>query len=184
MSLLVLYDEEGKVLKVEMDHDSIVKILEDLCIIFQRWQVKNLPEDASEEDVLKAYEKEIESIKSFYKFVSLDVASITPDHPKKSELRNMFLREHTHSDFEVRFFVDGMGTFYLHLRDKVYAVVCEKGDFISVPANTPHWFDMGKNPSFKAIRFFSIPEGWVANFTGSDISEKIPDHDSIVSSWL
>jgi len=70
------------------------------------------------------------------------------------------LAEHTHSDFEVRFFVDGNGLFYLHVADRVYAILCEKGDLISVPEHSTHWFDMGAKPDFKCIRFFVIPDGW------------------------
>ncbi|MEZ0361677.1 MAG: cupin [Hydrogenobacter sp.] len=184
MSLLVIYDEKGNFLGAEKEHTKISEDLEKLGVIFQRWRTKSIQKEALQEDILEAYRDEIENINRTFNFVSMDVASITPDHPKKDELRNMFLKEHTHSDFEVRFFIDGVGSFYLHIKDKVYAVVCEKGDFISVPAGVRHWFDMGKTPFFKAIRFFSIPEGWVANFTGSDISKIIPDHDSLVSSWL
>jgi 1,2-dihydroxy-3-keto-5-methylthiopentene dioxygenase len=89
----------------------------------------------------------------------------------------MFITEHFHRDFEVRFFVDGRGLFYLHIGDKVYCVLCKKNDLISVPANTSHWFDMGSAPDFKAIRLFTTDEGWVAEFTGSDISGKFPDFD-------
>lgn len=181
MSLLVVYDETGNFLWLEKDHQAISQKLRDMGVLFERWSIKPVK---GQEDILSAYQDDIQRINETFHFISVDVASITPDHPKKEELRNMFLKEHTHSDFEVRFFVEGRGTFYLHLQDKVYAVVCEEGDLISVPAGTPHWFDMGKNPHFTAIRFFTIPEGWVANFTGSNISEVIPDHDSIVSSWL
>jgi len=31
---------------------------------------------------------------------------------------------------------------------------------------------MGPNPNFTAIRLFNNPEGWVANFTGSDIAQR------------
>ena len=87
-------------------------------------------------------------------------------------MRQKFLAEHTHSEDEVRFFVDGHGLFSLHVAAEVYEVLCEKGDLISVPANTKHWFDMGPNPRFVAIRFFNNPEGWVAQFTGSDIADR------------
>jgi len=43
-----------------------------------------------------------------------------------------------------------------------------------VPAGTPHWFDMGPEPHFTAIRLFNNPEGWIANFTGDDIADKYP----------
>ncbi|HSO84145.1 MAG TPA: cupin, partial [Thiocapsa sp.] len=78
------------------------------------------------------------------------------------------------TEFEVRFFVEGSGLFYLHTNGRVYAVICEQGDLISVPDSTTHWFDMGPRPHFTAIRFFTNPEGWVANFTGSDIASRFP----------
>ena len=96
---------------------------------------------------------------------------MNPTHPQKDEFRQKFLSEHTHSEDEVRFFVAGQGLFSLHIGENVYEVLCSQGDLISVPANTPHWFDMGPEPSFIAIRLFNNPEGWVANFTGSDIAD-------------
>lgn len=180
MSHLVVYDEVGNVLELLKEYETISKKLSDLGVRFERWKADNeLSWDAGQEEVVKAYKEDIDRIIGEFGFKSLDVVSLTPENPKKDELRNMFLKEHTHSDFEVRFFVDGSGTFYLHIDDKVYVVFCEKGDFISVPANTKHWFDMGSKPFFKAIRFFLIPDGWVAQFTGSSISTKIPEHDEI-----
>ncbi|HCO38638.1 MAG: cupin [Aquificota bacterium] len=185
MSLIVVFDESGKALEVIKDYNSIKERLASIGVRFERWETdRELPWSATQEEVLQAYKEEVERIVKEFDFKSIDVVSLTPDHPKREELRNMFLSEHTHSDFEVRFFVDGSGTFYLHPDDKVYVVLCEKGDFISVPANTKHWFDMGTRPFFKAIRFFSIPEGWVAQFTGSDISKRIPSHDEIVEQYL
>jgi enolase-phosphatase E1 len=102
------------------------------------------------------------------------VVSLKPDHPDREALRAKFLNEHTHSDYEVRFFVDGQGLFYIHKAGRVYATLCERGDLISVPADTPHWFDMGPRPDFKCIRLFTTPEGWVARFTESDIAGRFP----------
>lgn len=181
MSLLLVYNEEGELLERVEDHEQIAKKLEAIGVRFERWKTdKELPFSATQEEVLQVYKEEVDRIVKEFDFKSIDVVSLTPEHPKREELRSMFLSEHTHSDFEVRFFVDGSGTFYLHPDDKVYVVLCERGDFISVPANTKHWFDMGSKPFFKAIRFFSIPEGWVGNFTGSDISKRFPEHDDVL----
>jgi 1,2-dihydroxy-3-keto-5-methylthiopentene dioxygenase len=81
----------------------------------------------------------------------------------------------------VRFFVEGSGIFYLHIGDRVHAVLCEAGDLLSVPRGTTHWFDMGTNPSFCAIRFFHEEEGWVGTFTETGISSQFPDYDTIVA---
>jgi len=37
---------------------------------------------------------------------------------------------------------------------------------------------MGSTPSFRAIRFFTTPEGWQGDFTGSDIAAHFPDYDA------
>ena len=81
----------------------------------------------------------------------------------------------------MRFFIDGRGLFFLHTNAKVYAVLCEQGDLISVPANTTHWFDMGENPYFKCIRLFTNEDGWIAEFTGSDIAKSFPTFDQYVA---
>mgnify|MGYP006276487783 CR=1 FL=1 len=89
-------------------------------------------------------------------------------------LRQKFLAEHTHSEDEVRFFVEGRGLFCLHIGDAVLQLLCEQNDLISVPAGTKHWFDMGAAPSFCAVRFFNNTEGWVAAFTGDAIAASYP----------
>jgi len=50
-----------------------------------------------------------------------------------------------------------------------------------VPANTTHWFDMGENPHFTCIRLFTTADGWVADFTGSDIATKFPTLDQYLA---
>jgi 1,2-dihydroxy-3-keto-5-methylthiopentene dioxygenase len=102
-----------------------------------------------------------------------------PDNPERLELRRKFLQEHTHDEDEVRFFVEGAGVFYLRSAGKVHVTRCERGDLLSVPAGTRHWFDMGPAPFFTAIRWFTRPEGWVARFTGDPIAEQFPGFENV-----
>ncbi len=179
MAVLTIYPdnkpEQGDVIK---DFDAIAGALKDVGVELEHWDAgKTLHKDAAQEEVLTAYKDSIDKLNDKYGFKSIDVIGLNPDHPDKDVMRQKFLAEHTHADFEVRFFVEGSGLFYLHIGDKVYTLLCEKGDLISVPANTTHWFDMGTKPYFKCIRFFTTPEGWVGNFTGSDIAKRFPDYD-------
>jgi 1,2-dihydroxy-3-keto-5-methylthiopentene dioxygenase len=184
MSRLTIYSDDSKSKpEVLTRHEDIAKRLQQAGVQFERWQAdKKFAADADQDAVLAAYRSSIDRLNKQYGFQSVDVVSLRPDHPKKDEMRQKFLSEHTHADFEVRFFVDGSGLFYLHIGDKVYMVLCEQGDLISVPANTTHWFDMGTQPNFKCIRFFTTPEGWVGNFTGSDIAGRFPDYDKHIAS--
>ena len=114
----------------------------------------------------------------------MDVIHLNSDHPDKIAIRQKFLAEHLHADFEIRFFVRGCGLFYLHVGDKVYLILCEQGDLISVPANTPHWFDLGENPQLSAIRLFTTADGWQASFTNSDINLAFPSLEDYVKDLI
>ena len=105
------------------------------------------------------------------------MVSIAPDNPKREEMRAKFLDEHFHIEDEVRFFVAGSGQFTLHVDGKVYEIECVKNDLIAVPDRALHWFDMGAEPHFVAIRFFTDPAGWVGHFTGSDIAKQFPRYE-------
>ena len=183
MSALTIYPEDQATQGVtSRDFSAIAEQLQVLGVRFERWRAEHeFAADAEPEAVLDAYRGSIDNLKQQYGFQSMDVISLKADHPSKDQLRQKFLSEHTHSDFEVRFFVEGQGLFYLHVANKVYAVLCEQGDLISVPANTTHWFDMGANPDFKCIRLFTTEDGWVAEFTGSPIAERFPTLDQYLT---
>lgn len=180
MARVVIFSEDGKKIREISDEKEVKSLLSSIDVLFERWKVKDIPPQASQEDILEAYKEELESFKNRFNYQSIDAVSIKPDNPKKDEIRFKYLKEHTHDDFEVRFFVDGGGAFYLHINDKVYIVLCEKGDLISVPAGVKHWYDMGDKPDFKCIRIFTIPDGWVGNFTGSSIAESFPKYGEII----
>lgn len=178
MTTLTIYNEKAQAEETIQDFSAISSRLGELGVQFERWETNQpLAEDADQEAVLSAYASEVERLNKQFGFQSVDVVALRPDFEGKVELRNKFLAEHTHGDFEVRFFVDGSGLFYLHVGEKVFVVLCEKGDLISVPAGTTHWFDTGADPDFKCIRFFTTPEGWVGDPTGSKIGETFPDFD-------
>jgi 1,2-dihydroxy-3-keto-5-methylthiopentene dioxygenase len=183
MSALTVYaDNQPQHGERFTDFTAIRNQLDNIGVQFERWtSVHPLAADADQESVLGAYAYFIDRLKQQYGFQSVDVIKLNPDHPEKAAFRQKFLAEHTHDDFEVRFFVEGRGLFYLHVADKVYAVLCEQDDLISVPANTTHWFDMGENPGFTCIRLFTKPDGWVADFTGSDIAKLFPTFDQYVA---
>ena len=130
--------------------------------------------------ILSAYSNDISRLKAECGFTVADVVKLTPDNLQRNEFRLKFLSEHVHVEDEVRFFVEGKGLFYLHIEGKIYIVLCQKNDLISVPDGTTHWFDMGPEPSFTCIRLFSNPNGWVADFTGSDIATRAPNWEMLM----
>jgi 1,2-dihydroxy-3-keto-5-methylthiopentene dioxygenase len=159
------------------DRAAMARELAAIGVTYEQWEASQpVAPGASPDDVMAAYRADIDRLVAERGFRSVDVASIAPDHPQREAMRAKFLDEHFHKEDEVRFFVAGSGVFTLHVGDKVYEVLCTRGDLIAVPDSTRHWFDMGPEPSFVAIRFFTEPDGWVGHFTGTDIAGKFPRH--------
>jgi 1,2-dihydroxy-3-keto-5-methylthiopentene dioxygenase len=157
------------------DAAQIAAELAERGIGYERWPARSaLPAGAAPEQILAAYAPEIARVQASGTYPTVDAIRLTPDHPDRQALRQKFLAEHTHSEDEVRFFVEGRGLFCLHIGDEVLQVLCEADDFLRVPAGTKHWFDMGSAPLFCAIRFFDNPAGWVAQFSGDPIAEHYP----------
>ena len=179
MSHLQIFPVDGSAIPVPSfasnDGPLIAAELAQRGIGFTRWPARaQLPAHAEAEQILAAYAPEIAQVQASGTYPTVDAIRLTPDHPDRQALREKFLAEHTHSEDEVRFFVEGRGLFCLHIGEEVLQVLCEQDDWISVPAGTKHWFDMGSAPQFCAIRFFDNPQGWVAAFTGDPIASRFP----------
>jgi 1,2-dihydroxy-3-keto-5-methylthiopentene dioxygenase len=160
------------------DGAEIARLLGEIGVRFERWETEApLPAGAGNEAVLAAYASSIARVQADGGYRAVDVIRLPKGTPNTEPMRAKFLDEHAHAEDEVRFFVEGSGAFYLHLGGKVYQVVCVRGDLLSVPAGTTHWFDMGPDPEFTAIRFFTNPEGWVAQYTGNDIATRFPKYE-------
>ena len=157
--------------KVLTHFEDIVATLAEQGVRFARWEaaVKIQP-GASEEEIIAAYQVQIDGVMTERGYVAVDVVSVRSDHPEPAG----GLDEYCHSQEEVRLFVSGRGLFSLHIGDYVYAVLCERNDLITVPAGMPHWFDGGERPYFVSIRLSGDLQGLVAEVTGDDIARRFP----------
>ncbi|MFP5487698.1 MAG: 1,2-dihydroxy-3-keto-5-methylthiopentene dioxygenase [Acidimicrobiia bacterium] len=189
MTMLVTWadDDPDQPLERTTDERRIADRLGAVGIGYERWPIRvDLDAGVTADDVLAAYRDEVDRLVTERGFTVVDVAQLRPsddaDWPATAAgARSKFLEEHTHAEDEVRFFVHGSGIFYLHIADRVHAVLCEAGDLLSVPAATTHWFDMGTRPDFAAIRFSRNPDGWVGEFTGDPIARSFADFDTLAA---
>ncbi|MEO6084795.1 MAG: cupin [Umezawaea sp.] len=189
MTLLTVWPDSDPdtVLVRTSSPDEIAVELKRLGVRYENWPVvAGLPATPSSEEVVTAYRANVDRVVETEGYVLVDALHMTPsDDPEWREnaaaARKKFLAEHTHDDDEDRYFARGAGVFYLHVDGKVFGILCEAGDLLSVPANTTHWFDMGSNPDYVSIRFFHDDDGWVGNFTGSDIALRFPTFDTLMA---
>ena len=188
MTLLTVWNDDDpttELVRTE-DPERIGVELKELGVSFSRWDLVDLPAEPQSQEVIDAYRENVDAVVRSEGYTLVDAISMVPaDDPqwreKAAQARAKFLTEHTHEDAEDRFFARGAAVFYLHVDGKVHAVLCEGGDLLSVPAMTTHWFDMGTRPDFVSIRFFHDEDGWVGDFTGSDIAENFPGFDELMA---
>lgn len=177
-SLRVFADDNATPVLETSDGGRIAQELAPLGVRFERWVADaELPPGADQATVIAAYRSSIDRLIDECGYATVDVVRVERGAANVEAMRAKFLDEHVHAEDEVRFFVDGRAAFYLHVGDRVYQVVCVRGDLIGVPAATKHWFDMGPNPEFTAVRLFVNPDGWVAQFTADTISQRFPKLD-------
>lgn len=155
------------------EFSKIQDFLRERGIWHERWEASaKLRPDATQDEVLAAYEKDLKPFMTKGGYKTADVINVHSGTPNIPALREKFLSEHFHTEDEIRFFVEGEGLFWFNQGGEVFSVLCTAGDLLSVPKNTPHWFDLGANPHVKAIRVFIDPAGWVANYTNSGVDKK------------
>ncbi len=156
------------------DFKSVQNILKVHGVALEQWNATTmLSERSTQDEILAAYAHELKPFMSKNGYQAADVINVHPLTENIQVIREKFMKEHTHSDDEVRFFVGGEGKFWFNLDSgEVLCVTCVAGDFISVPKNFKHWFDLHPKYNVKAIRIFTNTDGWLPVYTNSGIDSK------------
>ena len=144
--------------------------LASLGIDYERWKLDRVGQDASADEVLRAYADEIEEMKRRGGYVTADVIDVNSATPNLETMLAKFDKEHTHDEDEVRFILAGRGIFFLHIGDKVASVEVGPGDMLRVPRGTTHWFTLCEDRRIRAIRWFQDTAGWTPHYTDSGVS--------------
>ena len=180
MSILSVYHQDmpSQPFKVLTHHEDVAATLAEVGIHLERWQTTTaLAADASDDELIAAYQPRVDQLMSVHGYSALEVTRLTGEQPNQTARRTEELKEYVQSVDAACLFVAGRGLFNLHIEDRVYAVLCEKGDLLLIPADVRHWFDKGEHPYLIAICLFGTAEGRAPRFTGDDIASRFPRLD-------
>ena len=168
---IVRIPDENRLLQ---EHNEVRDYLTGIGIDYEYWEpVTDLPPDASTEQILSAYAKQINELKSRGGYVTADVIDVNRDTRGLDAILAKFNIEHRHDEDEVRYIVNGRGLFHIHPQQgPVVAIEVGAGDLIRVPRGTLHWFDLCGDRRIRAIRLFQDMSGWTPHYTHSAIDRK------------
>jgi len=156
------------------NREEITAFLAPFGLWYERWDVEGrVGADASSEEILSAYDPELQRLKQTGGYVTADVIDVTAQTPGLDAMLEMFNKEHTHSEDEVRFVVRGSGIFHIHADSgDVFSIEMSSGDMINVPSGTRHWFNLCSDRTIRAIRLFKDKSGWTPYYIENGVHDK------------
>lgn len=176
MALVTIFRNGGDLGDTLRTAEEITSGLAEYGIDYERWQPAHpVADDAPPDEILRAYAKEIDELKTRGGYVTADVIDVNPLTPGLDGMLAKFSREHWHDEDEVRFIIAGHGLFHIHTKvggaGPVLAIEVEAGDLIRVPRDTLHWFNLCGDRRIRAIRLFQDTAGWTPHYTDSHVDE-------------
>ena len=103
----------------------------------------------------------IETIKREQGYVDHDFIELDAGTPNLDAICARFDREHSHTEDEVRFVVDGEGIFDVRdAADRWIRIEVSEGDLIVIPARKHHRFYLTGQKRIRCMRLFVNHDGW------------------------
>lgn len=160
-----------KNVKIENEEEA-KEFLKDSGIIYEKWKTdREVGPNSSPQDILDAYNVEIEKLKESGGYTTADIIDIDERTPGLDAMLAKFNKEHWHSEDEVRFTISGRGIFHIHPENsEVISVEVSEGDLLRVPNGTKHWFDLCSDRNIRAIRLFQDISGWTPYYVNDGIA--------------
>jgi 1,2-dihydroxy-3-keto-5-methylthiopentene dioxygenase len=181
--MAILQLEDGKTYtKLE----DIARELAPLNVQLNHWtvgekaQIRQLLEqeiltEAEKEQVLESLDHYFQQLQQTADYQSRDLIVLHPNTPNLDTLLSKFNRCHTHADDEVRYIIDGEGIFgFVRPDGSQVELTIQPEEYINVPAGTEHWFYLTDRRRVKAVRYFTTTEGWVPEYTNTEINFRSP----------
>lgn len=159
------------------DFDRIQSRLARLGIALNTWPApgearatelleKKALNDAEKEELLGFVQNRFDELKRTKGYTTRDLVVIHEDIPGLADMLGKFDKVHYHTDDEVRYIVAGRGYFgFVEPDGGQFLLEVSAGDYINVPANAEHWFEMRDAKRIKAVRYFIDTSGWAPVYT-------------------
>jgi len=110
--------------------------------------------DAGQDEVIGSYIEPLDRLLSRLDSVELEVTSVAPGHARLARIERELMTGHAHDVAEAQVLVHGGGVLFMRAGNTVFALDCEPGDYVRVPAGLVHWFAMDTRRGFRTIRLF------------------------------
>lgn len=128
--------------------------------------------DEEKAELLKSVDDRFEKLKRDKGYQTRDLIVLHEDIPGVADILAKFDQIHYHTDDEVRYILAGRGYFgFVEPDGAQFMLEVVAGDYINVPANIEHWFELLDSTRIKAVRYFIDTSGWTPVYTERALAE-------------
>jgi len=182
MSFLHVYHEaDGDQPLLSTRDDERIKLeLGANQVLFQSYSLPPLRDTASADEVFDEHATLIDELRARSGCQQVELRGMSPVYPDGKLRRELLYSESRSVGQQWHLFLHGQAIFYLHLAHRVYVIGCERGNLVSIPADMPHWFDMGPQPDFVTLTLSEDAAHSLAETT-SDIALRFPRYESLIN---
>ncbi len=165
------------------DFPVIQRRLAHLGITLNSWAAPTDPEmqallekqglsDSEKARLLESVDNRFHELKRTKGYTTRDMIVMHEDIPGLADMLAKFGKIHYHTDDEVRYILAGRGYFgFVEADHEQFLLEVSASDYINVPANTEHWFEMKDSSRIKAVRYFIDTAGWTPVYTERELAE-------------
>ncbi|MBW4685361.1 MAG: acireductone dioxygenase [Komarekiella atlantica HA4396-MV6] len=171
--------------KIESDLGEIVRELAPLSIQLRHYDpgTSLLFANLLDQDVVTESEKHyiVELHNSVFEFLQqengflwCDLLNVHPGSANLHQLITTYGRYHTHTAAEPLYVLAGEMIYgFVRPDGSQVQLLVEAQDYLCIPAGIEHWCSPTASLHFKAVRYFAIADGWVPNYTGTQLSDSL-----------
>lgn len=159
--------------KVLNHADDIASTLAAVGIDYRRLELPQALRPGCEDSEFDAtYGLWLQALMGEQGYVRQELFNLQRNHPQKLELRARHLDEQVQAKASAWLFIGGFAQLNVHLDGYVYVLQGERGDQLTLPGGTRHWFDLGEEPHVLALRLSQQEEA--PERSGDDIASRFP----------
>jgi 1,2-dihydroxy-3-keto-5-methylthiopentene dioxygenase len=167
---------------IESDLSEVVRQLEPLGIYFKHYDpgtsllfpellTQQILTDAEKRYITDLHNSVFEFLKKENGYLWCDLLNVHPGLPNLQNIIATYSQYHTHTAPEPLYVLAGEMIFgFVKADGSQIQLLVESQDYLHIPAGVEHCSTPTALLHFKAVRYFSAADGWLPNYTGTQLS--------------
>ena len=154
---------------------EISELLNEYGIVYKKIDLPDaLSRSSNDEDLFKGVKEMLKPDLQRNNLKHCSVVSLDETNQNVERTKMKYLSEYKLEKNEAYLTIEGTYLLSLHFDEKVIQLNCDRGDFVTVPADINRWMDIGPTGHFSAVRCEESTEAPTVIYSGNNIADKFP----------